>query len=103
MTDEELVQLYSGYGYAPYFVEGHEPDVMHPLMAATLDTVIADIRTIQHKARLQGDTQRPIWPMIILRTPKGWTGPRVVDGKPVETLGGLIRCRCRSSPRNPNI
>jgi len=84
MTDEELVQLFSGYGYAPYFVEGHEPDIMHPLMAATLDTVIADIRAIQHKARLQGDTERPIWPMIILRTPKGWTGPRVVDGKPVE-------------------
>jgi len=84
MTDEELVQLFSGYGYAPYFVEGHEPDIMHPLMAATLDTVIADIRAIQYKARLQGDTERPIWPMIILRTPKGWTGPRVVDGKPVE-------------------
>jgi xylulose-5-phosphate/fructose-6-phosphate phosphoketolase len=84
MTDEELAKLFAGYGYAPYFVEGHEPDVMHPLMAATLDTVIADIRTIQHKARLQGDTNRPLWPMIILRTPKGWTGPRVVDGKPVE-------------------
>ena len=84
MTDEELVQLFTGYGYTPYFVEGHEPDIMHPLMAATLDTVIADIRAIQHKAKLQGDTERPIWPMIILRTPKGWTGPRVVDGKPVE-------------------
>jgi xylulose-5-phosphate/fructose-6-phosphate phosphoketolase len=84
MTDEELAQLFTGYGYTPYFVEGHEPDVMHPLMAATLDTVVAEIRAIQHKARLQGDTKRPIWPMIILRTPKGWTGPRVVDGKPVE-------------------
>jgi xylulose-5-phosphate/fructose-6-phosphate phosphoketolase len=84
MTDEELVQLFTGYGYTPYFVEGHEPDVMHPLMAATLDTVVAEIRAIQHKARLQGDTKRPLWPMIILRTPKGWTGPRVVDGKPVE-------------------
>jgi xylulose-5-phosphate/fructose-6-phosphate phosphoketolase len=84
MTDEELVQLFTGYGYTPYFVEGHEPNVMHPLMAATLDTVVAEIRTIQHKARLQGDINRPLWPMIILRTPKGWTGPRVVDGKPVE-------------------
>jgi len=84
MSDAELVQLFAGYGYDPYFVEGREPDVMHQLMAGTLDTVIAEIRSIQHKARLQGVTERPVWPMIILRTPKGWTGPRVVDGKPVE-------------------
>jgi xylulose-5-phosphate/fructose-6-phosphate phosphoketolase len=84
MSDGELVQLFAGYGYDPYFVEGREPDVMHQLMAGTLDTVIAQIRSIQHKARLQGVTERPVWPMIILRTPKGWTGPRVVDGKPVE-------------------
>jgi xylulose-5-phosphate/fructose-6-phosphate phosphoketolase len=84
MSDGELAQLFAGYGYDPYFVEGREPDVMHQLMAGTLDTVIAEIRSIQHKARLQGATERPTWPMIILRTPKGWTGPRVVDGKPVE-------------------
>jgi xylulose-5-phosphate/fructose-6-phosphate phosphoketolase len=84
MSDGELVQLFAGYGYDPYFVEGREPEVMHQLMAGTLDTVIAQIRSIQHKARLQGVTERPVWPMIILRTPKGWTGPRVVDGKPVE-------------------
>ncbi|HVA95924.1 MAG TPA: phosphoketolase family protein [Candidatus Dormibacteraeota bacterium] len=84
MKDEELVQLFRGYGYEPYFVEGHDPDVMHPLMAGTLDTVIGEIHAIQQKARLQGVTDRPIWPMIILRTPKGWTGPKVVDGKPVE-------------------
>jgi xylulose-5-phosphate/fructose-6-phosphate phosphoketolase len=84
MTDVELVQLFEGYGYKPYFVEGHDPDVMHPLMAATLETVVAEIHAIQHKARLQGNSDRPIWPMIILRTPKGWTGPKVVDGKPVE-------------------
>jgi len=84
MSDGELVHLFAGYGYDPYFVEGREPDVMHQLMAGTLDTVIAEIRSIQHKARLQGVTERPVWPMIILRTPKGWTGPRVVDGKPVE-------------------
>ena len=84
MTDAELVQLFSGYGYDPYFVEGHDPAVMHQLMAETLDTVIAEIRAIQHRARLQGVMERPTWPMIILRTPKGWTGPRVVDGKPVE-------------------
>jgi xylulose-5-phosphate/fructose-6-phosphate phosphoketolase len=84
MSDGELAQLFAGYGYDPYFVEGRDPDIMHQLMAGTLDTVIAEIRSIQHKARLQGVTERPLWPMIILRTPKGWTGPRVVDGKPVE-------------------
>ena len=84
MSDGELAQLFAGYGYDPYFVEGREPEVMHQLMAGTLDTIIAEIRSIQHKARLQGATERPVWPMIILRSPKGWTGPRVVDGKPVE-------------------
>jgi xylulose-5-phosphate/fructose-6-phosphate phosphoketolase len=84
MSDGELAQLFAGYGYDPYFVEGREPDLMHQLMAGTLDTVITEIRSIQHKARLQGNTERPMWPMIILRTPKGWTGPRIVDGKPVE-------------------
>jgi xylulose-5-phosphate/fructose-6-phosphate phosphoketolase len=84
MSDGELAQLFAGYGYDPYFVEGHDPSVMHPLMAETLDTVVAEIRSIQQKARLQGAAERPVWPMIILRTPKGWTGPRKVDGKPVE-------------------
>jgi xylulose-5-phosphate/fructose-6-phosphate phosphoketolase len=84
MSDAELAQLFAGYGYDPYFVEGREPDVMHQLMAGTLDTVIGEIRSIQHRARLQGIKERPLWPMIILRTPKGWTGPKVVDGKPVE-------------------
>ena len=84
MSDGELAQLFAGYGYDPYFVEGRDPNVMHQLMAGTLDTVIAEIRSIQQKARLQGAMERPMWPMIILRTPKGWTGPRVVDGKPVE-------------------
>jgi xylulose-5-phosphate/fructose-6-phosphate phosphoketolase len=84
MSDEELTQLFAGYGYQAYFVEGHDPDAMHPLMAAALDTVVAQIHAIQHKARNQGDTDRPVWPMIVLRTPKGWTGPKVVDGKPVE-------------------
>jgi xylulose-5-phosphate/fructose-6-phosphate phosphoketolase len=84
MSDSELTQLFAGYGYEAYFVEGHEPDVMHPLMAATLDAVVAEIREIQRKARVEGETDRPTWPLIILRSPKGWTGPRVVDGKPVE-------------------
>ena len=85
MTDTELVQLFTGYGYRPYFVEGYDPDIMHPLMAATLDTIVAEIHSIQHKARVQQNVDRPLWPMIILRTPKGWTGPKVVDGKPIES------------------
>jgi len=84
MSDAELTQLFAGYGYKAHFVEGHEPDVMHPLMAATLDAVVAEIHEIQRKARVDGETDRPTWPLIILRSPKGWTGPRVVDGKPVE-------------------
>jgi xylulose-5-phosphate/fructose-6-phosphate phosphoketolase len=84
MSDAELTQLFLGYGYAPYFVEGHDPEIMHQLMAGTMDTVVAEIKSIQRKARTEGVTDRPLWPMIILRTPKGWTGPRMVDGKQVE-------------------
>ncbi len=84
MTDEELTQLFTGYGYKPYFVEGHEPELMHQLMAHTLDTVMDEIGSIQRAARTGQSSTRPIWPMIILRTPKGWTGPKEVDGKPVE-------------------
>jgi xylulose-5-phosphate/fructose-6-phosphate phosphoketolase len=84
MNDEELTQLFKGYGYEPCFVEGSDPELMHPLMASTLDTVVAEIHAIQHRARLQGHKQLPVWPMIVLRTPKGWTGPKFVDGKPVE-------------------
>ncbi len=81
---DELEALFHGYGYSPYFVEGDDPLEMHQLMAATLDAVIAEIKRIQQDARLNGFKERPRWPMIILRTPKGWTGPTVVDGKPVE-------------------
>ena len=84
LSDEELTHLFTGYGYKPYFVEGHEPELMHKLMAATLDSVIAEIQSIQEKARSQGSLSRPVWPMIILRSLKGWTGPKFVDGKPVE-------------------
>ena len=77
----ELESLFVGYGYKPYFVEGDEPEVMHQLMAATVDQAMADIRDIQRKAREGGDLSRPLWPMIILRSPKGWTGPKEVDGK----------------------
>ena len=81
---DELEALFRGYGYTPYFVEGGDPMEMHQLMAATLDVVVADIRSIQRDARANGFNERPRWPMIILRSPKGWTGPKVVDGKPTE-------------------
>ena len=84
LSDHELTDLFTGYGYKPYFVEGHEPEAMHQLMAATLDTIIAEIRNIQGDARSNTSATLPIWPMIVLRSPKGWTGPKVVDGKPVE-------------------
>src|SRR5271157_3582622 len=80
----DLEALYRGYGYTPYFVEGDDPREMHQLMAATLDTVVTEIKHIQQDARANGFKERPRWPMIILRSPKGWTGPKVVDGKPVE-------------------
>ncbi len=84
LSDTKLTELFAGYGYKPYFVEGHEPEQMHQLMAHTLDTIIAEIGAIQNDARAGRSTELPAWPMIILRTPKGWTGPKIVDGKPVE-------------------
>jgi xylulose-5-phosphate/fructose-6-phosphate phosphoketolase len=81
---DELEALFRGYGYTPYFVEGDDPMEMHQLMAGTLDTVVAHIQRIQRDARAHGFEERPCWPMIILRSLKGWTGPKVVDGKPVE-------------------
>ena len=81
---DELEALFRGYGYKPYFVEGDDPVKMHELMAVALDKTLADIRRIQRGARANGFTKRPTWPMIILRSPKGWTGPRTVDGKPTE-------------------
>jgi xylulose-5-phosphate/fructose-6-phosphate phosphoketolase len=81
---DELEALFRGYGYTPRFVEGDDPASMHQLMAATLDGAIADIRRLQREARTNGFTKRPRWPMIILRSPKGWTGPKRVDGQPTE-------------------
>ena len=84
ISREELEQLLRGYGWTPYFVEGHEPALMHEAMAATLDTVITQIKTMQHDARHRGRSERPRWPMIVLNSPKGWTGPKIVDGLQVE-------------------
>ena len=84
ISPAELDSLFIGYGYKPYVVEGADPEKMHQLMAATLDQVIEDIRGIQQQARANGVVTRPRWPMIILRTPKGWTGPKEVDGQKTE-------------------
>jgi|SRR5579859_585672 len=84
LPNEELRDLFIGYGYKPYFVEGDQPEAVHQLMAATLDTVMDEIRNIQNDARKNGFRRRAAWPMMILRTPKGWTCPKEVDGKPVE-------------------
>ncbi len=87
ISRQELTDLFRGYGYDPHFVEGDDPAVVHQSLAGTLDVVLAQIRQIQSAARSHSKTQaieRPRWPMIVFRTPKGWTGPKFVDGKPVE-------------------
>ena len=84
LEPDELASLLEGYGYRPYFVEGDDPQVMHQLMAGTLDQIVEEIQEIRRRAREEGYTGRPRWPMIVLRSPKGWTGPKIVDGKPVE-------------------
>ena len=84
ITHEELEQLLRGYGWTPHFVEGDDPALMHQSMAATLDIVVAEIKTIQQRARVDGDLTRPRWPMIVLKSPKGWTGPKIVDGLQIE-------------------
>ncbi len=81
---DELAQLMRGYGWSPIFVEGHEPAPMHEAMATALDSAVESIRAFQQHARATGDATRPCWPMIVLASPKGWTGPRVVDGTPIE-------------------
>jgi xylulose-5-phosphate/fructose-6-phosphate phosphoketolase len=84
ISHEELEALFRGYGYTPYFVEGSDPETMHQAMAATIDHCVAEIKAIQAQARSTGVAKRPRWPMIVVRTPKGWTGPAEVDGHKVE-------------------
>jgi xylulose-5-phosphate/fructose-6-phosphate phosphoketolase len=84
ISNDELRDLFTGYGYKPYVVEGDDSEVMHPLMAAALDRALDDIAAIQSDARTNGFSTRPVWPMIVLRTPKGWTGPKEVDGLKTE-------------------
>jgi phosphoketolase len=76
-----LDHLFRGYGYTPYFVEGNKPEAMHELMAATLDKVVSEIQRIKADARVNGSAERPRWPMIVFRTPKGWTCTKEIDGK----------------------
>ena len=82
--DEDIQKLLEAHGYEVHFVEGDDPLPMHQAFAAALDTCYAKIRAIQTEARAAGFSQRPHWPAIVLRSPKGWTGPKVVDGLPVE-------------------
>ena len=84
ISHEELDELFRGYGYKPYFVEGDKPLEVHQIMAEVMEKAINEIKEIQTKIRTKGFTKRPMWPMIIMRTPKGWTGPKEVDGLPVE-------------------
>ena len=110
----ELESLLRGYGYTPYTVEGDDPKLVHQQLAATIDQVIAEIRAIQHRARdsaspggrppgtpREGDLNRPAWPMIVLRTPKGWTGPKVVDGLPVEGTWRAHQVPIAAARQNP--
>jgi xylulose-5-phosphate/fructose-6-phosphate phosphoketolase len=84
ISRSELEQLFNGYGYAPYFVEGDDPKKMHKAMAAALDTIVEKLKAIKETAKKNNNTERPVWPMIVLKTPKGWTGPKMVDGLAVE-------------------
>ncbi|PZM10987.1 phosphoketolase [Rhizobium tubonense] len=83
-SDADLAKFFEGQGYQSYFVEGDVPEIVHQEFASTLETAVSSIRTIQKQARERGSSVRPLWPMIILRTPKGWTGPKIVDGLQVE-------------------
>ena len=105
IPEEELRDLMIGYGYKPYFVEGDQPAAVHQELAATLDTVLDEIRDIQAAARSGKAKGRPAWPMIVLRTPKGWTGPKELDGKPLEGSWrshqvpfGEVRTNAEASP-----
>ncbi len=101
ISREELEQLLRGYGWTPHFVEGHEPSLMHEAMAATLDTVVAQIKAIQQAARVHRNVTRPRWPMIVLNSPKGWTGPKVVDGQRIEGTFRAHQVPLAVSPSSP--
>jgi xylulose-5-phosphate/fructose-6-phosphate phosphoketolase len=101
LPERELRSLFEGYGHEPFFVEGDDPAEMHAKMATTLDRCADRIAAIQSDARKSGFRERPIWPMIVLRTPKGWTGPKVVDGKAVEGTFRAHQVPVANPRRNP--
>jgi xylulose-5-phosphate/fructose-6-phosphate phosphoketolase len=101
VSHEEVESLFRGYGYTPHFVEGDDPDTMHQLMAATLEQCINEIRDIQSRARSTGKLDRPRWPMIVLRSPKGWTGPKEVDGHKVENFWRAHQVPITDVVKNP--
>ena len=101
LPEEELRSLFVGYGHEPFFVEGHEPEAMHRRMAETLDRAVDRIASFQAIARTSGYKERPRWPVIILQTPKGWTGPKVVDGKQVEGTFRAHQVPVANPRRNP--
>jgi xylulose-5-phosphate/fructose-6-phosphate phosphoketolase len=101
IPEAELQALLEGYGYAPRFVEGSDPETMHRLMAQTLDQVADEISSIQQAARSGETVERPRWPMIVLRTPKGWTGPKIVDGLPAEGSFRSHQVPLANLARNP--
>src|SRR3984893_17018434 len=102
ITHEELTALFYGYGYTPHFVEGDDPEVMHQAMAATVELCVNEIRSIQQKARSSGIAERPRWPMIVLRSPKGWTGPKEVDGHKVENFWRAHQVPIADPATNPD-
>jgi xylulose-5-phosphate/fructose-6-phosphate phosphoketolase len=102
ISSEELESLFVGYGYKPHYVEGSDPKVAHRCMAETLDTVVAEINRIQLDARNKVIKKRPAWPMIILKTPKGWTGPKEVDGKKTEGFWRSHQVPFGELDKNPN-
>ena len=101
ISHEELDQFLRGCGWTPLFVEGHEPDLMHEAMAAALETAVEQIRSIQRAARQQGDPSRPRWPMIVLSSPKGWTGPKQIDGLQIEGTFRSHQVPLSISAQNP--
>jgi xylulose-5-phosphate/fructose-6-phosphate phosphoketolase len=102
ISHEELDWMLRGFGYTPYFVEGSDPDEMHRKMAATLETCVLDIRALQQQARATGKFARPRWPVIVLRSPKGWTGPKEVNGHKVEDFWRAHQVPIADPATNPS-